>query len=75
MTGREMLEFLQSLDDEELEADVEIKADYQNLRRGSYLWAVSIGYDCNGIYVMDEESTDRFKERMCFGDKCSEVEE
>ena len=73
MTGREMLDFLNTLDAEEIEADVEIKINKENIRR-RYIWAVSVGYDCNGIYVMDADSTDRFKEEMCFGDKCSEVE-
>lgn len=75
MTGREMIDFLQTLDDEELEADVEIKLDYRYISKNSYVWVAGIGADCNGIYVCDEGGADLFDEHRVDGDKSSwEVE-
>lgn len=75
MTGRQMIDFLQTLDDEELEADVEIKLDYSKLSKHSFLWLAGIGVDCNGIYICDEGGADLFDEHRTNGDKSSwEVE-
>lgn len=76
MTGREALEFLQTLDDEELECDLEIKIDYRRLSKHSFLWAAGIAVDCNGIYVCDENGAELFEEGMVNGDRVSwEVEQ
>lgn len=75
MTGREMIDFLQTLDDEELEADVEIKLDYSKLSNNSFLWLAGVAVDCNGIYLCDEGGADLFDEHRANGDKSSwEVE-
>lgn len=75
MTGREMIDFLQTLDDEELEADVEIKLDYRHISKNSYVWVAGIGADCNGVYICDEGGADLFDEHRTNGDKSSwEVE-
>ena len=71
MTGRELLEFLQTLDEEELEADVEIKLDYKRLTRKSFLWVAGVACDCNGIYICDEGGIEIFEEHMLREDKVS----
>ena len=75
MTGIELIEFLQTLDEDELECDVEIKIDYKRLTRNSFLWVAGAACDCNGIYICDEGGLEEFEKHMLREDKVSwEVE-
>lgn len=76
MTGRDLMEYLGTLDDEELEADVEIKLDYSKLSKSSFVWLAGVAVDCNGIYLCDEGGSYLFDKHRTYGDKSSwEVEE
>ena len=63
MTGKQILEFLQKLSENELKMDVEIRDG------DKYWWVMGVGIDCNGIYVMDDETTALFVSNSLKGDK------
>lgn len=58
MTGREVLTFLQSLSEEAIELDVEVKIEGVD----DYVWIKGIAQDCNGIYLCDDYKADEMYE-------------
>ena len=75
MTARQMLEFLKTLDEDELECEVEIRADWRSLKLKRFGVVVdTMGADMNGVYVMDSKATEDFEAHMGWGDKIGGVE-
>jgi len=67
MTARELLNFLQTLDDKDLNMDVEMQLE-TNHAGSINCFVEGIGIDCNGFYMMDEYYTKLFGIEMENGD-------